>query len=79
MFDEVSMMKASSSQQVENKITKVLQWVKFDASPYVQVSFTSKKTPKLKNKLFLLMSHKMKKINDVVDNDDSIAIRRPKR
>ncbi|KAH9733955.1 Integrase catalytic domain-containing protein [Citrus sinensis] len=42
-FDEASMMKASSSQQVENKTKEVLQWVEFDATLYVPVSSTSKK------------------------------------
>ncbi|KAH9688249.1 Integrase catalytic domain-containing protein [Citrus sinensis] len=41
-FDETSMMKASSSQQVENKTKEVLQRVEFDATPYVPVSSTSK-------------------------------------
>ncbi|KAH9672469.1 hypothetical protein KPL70_017737 [Citrus sinensis] len=42
-FNEASMMKASSSQQVENKTKEVLQRVEFDATPYVSVSSTSKK------------------------------------
>ncbi|KAH9733925.1 retrovirus-related pol polyprotein from transposon TNT 1-94-like protein [Citrus sinensis] len=42
-FDEASMMKASSSQQVENKTKEVLQRVEFDATPYVPISSTSKK------------------------------------
>ncbi|KAH9679582.1 Integrase catalytic domain-containing protein [Citrus sinensis] len=37
-FDEASMMKASSSQQVENKTKEVLQRVEFDATPYVPVT-----------------------------------------
>ncbi|KAH9727035.1 Integrase catalytic domain-containing protein [Citrus sinensis] len=41
-FDEASMMKASSSQQMENKTKEVLQRVEFDATPYVPVSSTSK-------------------------------------
>ncbi|KAH9656608.1 hypothetical protein KPL70_022746 [Citrus sinensis] len=42
-FDEASMMKASSSQQVENKTKEVLQGVEFDATPYVPVSSTLEK------------------------------------
>ena len=42
-FDEVSMMKALSSQQLENKTKEVLQQVEFDATLYVPVSSTSKK------------------------------------
>ncbi|KAH9686470.1 hypothetical protein KPL70_014355 [Citrus sinensis] len=40
-FDEASKMKASSSQQVENNTTEVLQQVEFDATPYVPISSTS--------------------------------------
>ncbi|KAH9741420.1 hypothetical protein KPL70_002625 [Citrus sinensis] len=43
-FDKASMMKASSSQQVENKTKEVLQWVEFDATSYVPVSCTSEKS-----------------------------------
>ena len=59
-FDEVSMMKASSSQQVENKTKEVLQRVEFDATPYVPVSSTSKKsstievTPRVEEKCCFL-------------------------
>ncbi|KAH9794681.1 hypothetical protein KPL71_004983 [Citrus sinensis] len=42
-FDEASIMKVSSSQQVENNTKEVLQRVKFDATPYVPVSSTSEK------------------------------------
>ncbi|KAH9727059.1 retrovirus-related pol polyprotein from transposon TNT 1-94-like protein [Citrus sinensis] len=42
-FDEASMIKASGSQQVENKTTKVLQRVEFELTLYVPVSSTSKK------------------------------------
>ena len=58
--------------------------MEFDATPYVPISSTSKKgstmkvTPRFKKKLFILMSHKMKTIDDV-NNDDFIAIRRPKK
>ena len=40
MFDEGSMMKASSSQQVEKKTIEVLQRVEFIPTPYVSVSST---------------------------------------
>ena len=42
IFNEASMMKSSSSQQVENKTKEVLQQVEFDATPYVLVSSTLK-------------------------------------
>ncbi|KAH9656609.1 hypothetical protein KPL70_022746 [Citrus sinensis] len=56
-FDEASMMKASSSQQVENKTKEVLQGVEFDATPYVPVSSTLEKgltievTPRVEEEL----------------------------
>ncbi|KAH9727063.1 retrovirus-related pol polyprotein from transposon TNT 1-94-like protein [Citrus sinensis] len=56
-FDEASMIKASGSQQVENKTTKVLQRVEFELTLYVPVSSTSKKcstmevTPRVEEEL----------------------------
>ena len=82
MFDEASMMKVSSSLQVENKIKKVLQWVEFDATPYVPVSSTSEKgstmevTPRVEeNVVSSDVPQNEETINDV-DNDDSIATKR---
>ena len=39
-FDETSMLTASSSQQVENKTSEILQLVEFDSTPYVPVNST---------------------------------------
>ncbi|KAH9689127.1 hypothetical protein KPL70_015374 [Citrus sinensis] len=84
-FDEASMMKALSSQQMENKSKKVLQQVEFDATPYVPVSSTSKKGSTME------VTHRVDEdvvSSDVpqneetiydVDNDDFIATRRPRR
>ncbi|KAH9670812.1 Integrase catalytic domain-containing protein [Citrus sinensis] len=84
-FDEASMMKASSSQQVENKTKEVLQRVEFDATPYVPVSFTSKKcstmevTPRVEEEVVSSDVPQNKETIDDVDNDDFIATRRPRR
>ncbi|KAH9779930.1 Integrase catalytic domain-containing protein [Citrus sinensis] len=84
-FDEASMMKTSSSQQVENKTKEVLQRVEFDATPYVPVSSTSKKgstmevTPGVKKEVVSYDVPQNKETIDDVDNDDFIAIRRPIR
>ena len=83
-FDEASMIKASSSQQVENKTTEVLQRVGFDATPYVPVSSTSEKnstmdvTPRVEEEVSFDVPQNEETIDDV-DNDDFIATRRPKR
>ncbi|KAH9684587.1 hypothetical protein KPL70_013604 [Citrus sinensis] len=84
-FDEASMLKASSSQQVENKTKEVLQRVEFDATPYVPVSSTSKKgstmevTPRVEKEIVSSdVPQNEETINDV-DNDDFIATRRPRR
>ena len=56
-FDEASIIKASSSQQLENKTTEVLQRVEFDVTSYIPVSSTSKKgstmevTPRVKKEV----------------------------
>ena len=42
-FDESSMLKASSFQQLENKTNKTLQRVEFDVTSYVPVSSISVK------------------------------------
>ena len=42
-FDEASMMKTSSSQQVENRTTEGLKRVEFDVTSYVPISSTSEK------------------------------------
>ncbi|KAH9764742.1 hypothetical protein KPL70_001639 [Citrus sinensis] len=84
-FDEASMMKASSSQQVENKTKEVLQRVEFDATPYVPVSSTSKKsstmevTPRVEEDVVFSDVPQNKETIDDVDNDDFIATRRPIR
>ncbi|KAH9750986.1 hypothetical protein KPL71_014098 [Citrus sinensis] len=84
-FDEVSMMKASSSQHVENKTTEVLQRVKFDATPYVPVSSTSKKgstievTPRVEEEVVSSDVPQNEETIDDVDNDDFIATMRPRR
>ncbi|KAH9782717.1 Integrase catalytic domain-containing protein [Citrus sinensis] len=84
-FDEVLMMKASSSQQVENKTKEVLQRVKFDATPYVPVSFTSKKgstmevTPRVEEEVVSSDVPQNEETIDDVDNDDFIATMRPRR
>ncbi|KAH9656595.1 hypothetical protein KPL70_022738 [Citrus sinensis] len=81
-FNEASMMKASSSQQVENKTKEVLQRVEFDATPYVPVSSTSKKgstmkvTPRVEEEVVSSDVPQNEETIDDVDNDDFIAIRR---
>ncbi|KAH9793888.1 hypothetical protein KPL71_004697 [Citrus sinensis] len=85
IFDEASMIKASSSQQVENKTTEVLQRVKFDATPYVPVSSTSKNgstmevTPKVEEEVVSSDVPQNEETIDDVDDDDFIATRRPRR
>ncbi|KAH9657232.1 retrovirus-related pol polyprotein from transposon TNT 1-94-like protein [Citrus sinensis] len=84
-FDEALMMKTSSSQQVENKNKEVLQQVEFDATPYVPVSSTSKKsstmevTPKVEKEVVSSDVPQNEETIDDVDNDDFIATRRPRR
>ncbi|KAH9763991.1 Integrase catalytic domain-containing protein [Citrus sinensis] len=84
-FDEASMMKASSSQQVENKTKEVLQRVELDATPYVPVSSTSKKsstievTPRVEEEVVFSDVPQNEETIDDVDNDDFIATRRPRR
>ncbi|KAH9761191.1 hypothetical protein KPL70_000407 [Citrus sinensis] len=84
-FDEVSMIKASSSQQVENNTTEVLQWMEFDATPYVPVSSTSMNgstmdvTPRVEEEVVSSDVPQNEETIDDVDNDDFIATRRPKR
>ncbi|KAH9726184.1 hypothetical protein KPL70_008163 [Citrus sinensis] len=84
-FDEASMMKASSSQHVENKTTEVLQRVEFDATPYVPVSYTSKNgstmevTPKVEEEVVSSDVPQNEETIDDVDDDDFIATRRPRR
>ncbi|KAH9783052.1 Integrase catalytic domain-containing protein [Citrus sinensis] len=84
-FDEASMMKASSSQQVENKTKEVLQPVEFDATPYVPVSSTSKNsstmevTPRIEEDVAFFDIPQNEETIDDVDNDDFIATRRPRR
>ena len=84
-FDEASMMKASSSQQVENKTTEVLQRVEFNATPYVPVSSTSEKdsamevTPRVEEEVISSDVPKNEETIDDVDNDDFIAIRKSRR
>ncbi|KAH9684220.1 hypothetical protein KPL71_027928 [Citrus sinensis] len=81
-FDEASMMKASSSQQVENKTKEVLQRVEFDAIPYVPVSSTSKKgstievTPRVEEEVVSSDVPQNEETIDDVDNDDFIATKR---
>ncbi|KAH9754532.1 Integrase catalytic domain-containing protein [Citrus sinensis] len=84
-FDEASMMKASSSQQVENKTKEVLQRVEFNATPYVPVSSTSKKgstmevTPRVEEDVVSFYVPQNEETIDDVDNDDFIATMRPRR
>ncbi|KAH9734322.1 hypothetical protein KPL71_017332 [Citrus sinensis] len=84
-FDEASMMKVSSSQQVENKTKKVLQRVEFDTTSYVPVSSTLNKgsimevTPKVEEEVVYSDVPQNKETIDDVDNDDFIATRRPRR
>ncbi|KAK9208458.1 hypothetical protein WN944_000814 [Citrus x changshan-huyou] len=79
------MIKASSSQQVENKTTEVLQRVEFDATPYVPVSSTSKNgstmevTPKVEEEVVSSDVPQNEETIDDVDDDDFIATRRPRR
>ncbi|KAH9793687.1 hypothetical protein KPL71_004622 [Citrus sinensis] len=82
-FDEASMMKASSSQQAENKTTEILQRVEFDATPYVPVSstlengLTMEVTPRVEEEVVSSdIPQNEETINDV-DNDDFIATRKP--
>ncbi|KAH9714714.1 Integrase catalytic domain-containing protein [Citrus sinensis] len=81
-FDEVSMIKASSSQQVENKTTEVLQRVEFDATPYVPVSSTSMNgstmdvTPRVEEEV---VSSDVPQNEETIDDDDFIATKRPRR
>ncbi|KAH9721062.1 Integrase catalytic domain-containing protein [Citrus sinensis] len=84
-FDEASMMKASSSQQVENKTKEVLQRVEFDATPYVPVSSASKKistmemTLRVEEEVVFSDVPQDEETIDDVDNDDFIVTRRPRR
>ncbi|KAH9753660.1 hypothetical protein KPL71_015154 [Citrus sinensis] len=84
-FDESSIMKVSSSQQVENKTTEVLQRVEFDATPYVPVSSTSEKdstmevTPRVEEDVVFSDVPQNEETIDDVDNDDFIATKRPRR
>ena len=85
-FDEASMLKASSSQQVENKTNETLQQVEFDVTPYVLVSSTSEKnstlevTPRVEEYVvFVDVPHDEETTEDVEDKNESIATRRPKR
>ncbi|KAH9797006.1 hypothetical protein KPL71_005721 [Citrus sinensis] len=84
-FDEASMMKALSSQQVENKTKELLQRVEFDATPYVPVSSTSKKgstmevTPRVEEEVVSSDVPQNEETIDDVDNDDFIATKRPIR
>ncbi|KAH9792408.1 hypothetical protein KPL71_004103 [Citrus sinensis] len=83
-FDEASMMKVSSSQQVENKTKEVLQRMEFDATPYVPVSSTSKKgstmevTPRVEAEVVSFDVPQNEETIDDVSNDDFIATRRPR-
>ena len=84
-FDEASIMKTSSSPQVENKTKEVFQRVEFDVTPYVLVSSTSKKgstmevTPRVEEDVVSFDVPQNEETIDDVDNDDFIAIRRPRR
>ncbi|KAH9803321.1 hypothetical protein KPL71_001718 [Citrus sinensis] len=84
-FDEASMIKASSSQQVENKTTEVLQRVEFDATPYVPVSSTSingstmEVTPRVEEEVVSSDVPQNEETIDDLDNDDFIVTRRPRR
>ncbi|KAH9793297.1 hypothetical protein KPL71_004477 [Citrus sinensis] len=84
-FDEVSMMKTSSSQQVENKTKEVLQQVEFDATPYVLVSSTLKNgstmevTPRVEEEVVSSDVPQNEETIYDVDNDDFIETRRPRR
>ncbi|KAH9699499.1 hypothetical protein KPL71_024377 [Citrus sinensis] len=84
-FDEASMMKASSSQQVENKTKEVLQRVEFDATPYVPVSSTSNNgstmevTPRVEEDVVSSDVPQNEETIDDLDNDDFIATMRPRR
>ncbi|KAH9764080.1 hypothetical protein KPL70_001401 [Citrus sinensis] len=81
-FDEASMMKASISQQVENKTTEALQRVEFDATLYVPVSSTSKNsstmevTPRVEEEVVSSHVPQNEETIDDVNNNDFIATRR---
>ncbi|KAH9699247.1 hypothetical protein KPL71_024272 [Citrus sinensis] len=70
---------------VENKTKEVLQRVEFDATPYVLVSSTSKKsstmevTPRVEEEVVSSDVPQNEETIDDVDNDDFIATRRPRR
>ncbi|KAH9697402.1 Integrase catalytic domain-containing protein [Citrus sinensis] len=72
---DVTFDEASSSQQVENKTTEVLQRVEFDATPYVTVSSTSEKgstmevTPRVEEVVSSDVPQNEETIDDV-DNDN---------
>ncbi|KAH9669389.1 Integrase catalytic domain-containing protein [Citrus sinensis] len=84
-FNETSMMKASSSQQMENKTKEVLQRVEFNATPYVPVNSTSKKsstievTPRVEEEVVFSDVPQNEETIDEVDNDDFIATSRSRR
>ena len=84
-FDEVSIMQASSSQQVENKTIKVLKWVEFDSTPYVPVSSISEKssimeeTLKVEEEVVSSYVPQNEETTDDANNDDSIVTRKPRR
>ncbi|KAH9667138.1 Receptor-like protein 14 [Citrus sinensis] len=75
-FDEVSMMKALSSQQMENKTKEVLQRVEFDATPYAPVSSTSENdstievTPRVEEELTkdMVVVYALPVIDDDISN-----------
>ena len=84
-FNKSSMLKASSFQQVENKINEILQRVEFDATPYVPVSCTSQKKSTLKETLkvdkevvFDDVPQQEEATIDVEHENDIIATRRQK-
>ncbi|KAH9800313.1 Histidinol dehydrogenase [Citrus sinensis] len=85
IFNEASMMKSSSSQQVENKTKEVLQQVEFDVTSYVPVSYTSKNgsimevTLRVEEDVVSSDVPQNEETIDNVDNDDFIATRRPRR
>ena len=74
------MLKASSSEQVENKTNETLQRVEFDVTSYVPVSSTSKKssilevTPRIEEDVV-----SVDVLHDEEDENEYIATRRLKR
>lgn len=80
------MLKASSSQQIENKTNEILQQVEFDATLNIPISSTSEKSSTLEvtsrfegEVIFVDVPQEEEITEDVEHENETIAIRRLKR